>query len=294
MATHPTPQSQPRRHAPMTKLPASRRIPITLVIVAGCLATAVSCRGSGSKLSATGIAMIPESGEGYRLYTAHCSACHGPSGGGDGPAAIAVGIRPRAFLDEPFRYVSSLDGTPTLDDLVQTIRSGRRLGDMPAHPHLTDKEIHALVDYVRELSRIGWAARIVADLEEGDELSAEEIDEISAERVAFGEPVSFTWPAPKFQPDTAIGRRLYMEACASCHGPSGTGDGLDMPLDDRGKPIAVRDLTSGEFQGGTDLDELFKRFRCGVPGTPMPAQEAMSDEQIWQLVYYVRFLAGLR
>ena len=294
MTTPSTPQSHPRRHAPMTKLPVPRRIPITAVLVAGWLATAASCRGTGSKVSGAGIAMIPESGEGYRLYTAHCSACHGPNGGGDGPAAIAVGIRPRAFLDEPFRYVSSLDGTPTLDDLVQTIRSGRRLGDMPAHPHLSDEEIRVLVDYVRELSRIGWAARIVENLEEDDELSAEEIDEISAERVALGDPISFTWPGPEFHPDTAIGRTLYMEACASCHGLSGMGDGLDMPLDDRGKPIAVRDLTSGEFQGGTGLGELFKRLRCGLPGTPMPSQEAMSDEEIWQLVYYVRFLAGRR
>ncbi len=191
----------------MTKLPARRRISITVVLVAGCLATVASCRGTGSAVPGTGIAMIPESGEGYRLYTAHCSACHGPNGGGDGPAAIAVGVRPRAFLDEPFRYVSSLDGTPTLDDLVQTIRSGRRLGDMPAHPHLTDEEIRVLVDYVRELSRIGWAARIVADLDQDDELSAEEIDEIAAERVAFGEGVSFTWPGPEFDADTAIGRR---------------------------------------------------------------------------------------
>lgn len=278
----------------MTKLAAPRRILITAVLVAGWLATAASCRGTGSRVSGTDIAMIPESGEGYRLYTAHCSACHGRDGRGDGPAAIALGVRPRAFLEEPFRYVSSLDGTPTLDDLVQTIRSGRRLGDMPAHPQLTDLEIHTLADYVRELSRIGWAARIAADLEESDELSAEEIHEISAERVALGEAVSFTWPGPEFHPDTAIGRKLYVEACASCHGPSGMGDGLDMPLDDRGKPIAVRDLTSGDFRGGAALGELFRRFRCGVPGTPMPAQEAMSDEQIWQLVYYVRFLAGQR
>jgi mono/diheme cytochrome c family protein len=67
-----------------------------------------------------------------------------------------------------------------------------------------------------------------------------------------------------------------------------------MPVDEQGRPITVRDLTTGKFQGGGDLEELFKRIRCGVPGTPMPVQEAMSDEQVWQVVHYVRFLAGRR
>ena len=85
-----------------------------------------------------------------------------------------------------------------------------------------------------------------------------------------------------------------MARCASCHGATGRGDGLDKPLDERGKRISVRDLTAGEFRGGIDREELFKRIRCGVPGTPMPTQEGMDDEEMWQLVYYVQFLAGRR
>ena len=65
-----------------------------------------------------------------------------------------------------------------------------------------------------------------------------------------------------------------------------------MPLDDLGRPISVRDLVSEPIQGGSDPVELFKRPRCGMPGTPMPSQSLLSDDDIWQLVYYTRFLMG--
>ncbi len=42
-----------------------------------------------------------------------------------------------------------------------------------------------------------------------------------------------------------------MDSCASGHGPTGKGDGLDKPEDESGRPIQVRDLTSGAFRGGT-------------------------------------------
>lgn len=252
----------------------------------------ISCRNGISALPMGKMAQTPANAEGRRLYVAHCAACHGPTGEGDGPAASALRIRPRAFPLEPFRYVSTLDATPTTEDLVQTIRSGRRFGDMPAFPQLTDRQIQVLVNYVRDFSRRGWSARIKEQLTEHEELTPEEIEEIARERVAPGQPIRISWPAPGFRPDTELGHELYVAACAACHGTTGRGDGLAMPKDERGKPITVSDLTSGEFRGGTGVIELFKRIRCGVPGTPMPAQPSLSDEQIWQLVYYIRFLAG--
>lgn len=226
------------------------------------------------------------------LFTQHCAACHGSDGRGDGPAQIALTVPPRDFWNEPFRYISSLEPIPTDDDLIQTIRAGRRLGEMPANPYLTDAQVLALVNFVRELNRQGWIDRLTQETEEDDEMTADEIEEIATERVTPGKPILVSLPGPGFRRDTAVGRKLYMAACASCHGPAGRGDGLEKPLDEQGRPIRVRDLTSGQFRGGTALNEIFKRIRCGVPGTPMPVQDTMTDEQVWQLVYYVRFLAG--
>ena len=183
---------------------------------------------------------------------------------------------------------------PTQGDLVQSIRSGRRFGEMPAHPHLTDEEVDLLADYVHELARLGLVERLTQDFADDPTTTAEEINEIAGERLTPDEPIIVPHPAADFRPSTAVGHELYAAACASCHGPTGRGDGLEKPTDEHGDPIQVRDLTTGAFRGGTNPEEVFKRIRCGIPGTPMPSQYGLTDEEIWQLVYYSRFLAGQR
>ena len=229
---------------------------------------------------------------GYELFQAHCAACHGSNGRGNGPAAIALNVQPRDFFNEPFRYISTLEGVPTQDDLIQTIKAGRVHGEMPATRWISDEQAAALAEYMRELQRLGLVDRLRRELADDEQVTEAEIEEISRERVAPVEAVFITMPGRGFRPDTHTGRELYRQSCASCHGPAGTGDGLDMPLDELGRPISVRDLTREPIRGGADPVELFKRIRCGVPGTPMPAQEALTDEQVWQLVYYTRFLMG--
>ncbi len=225
---------------------------------------------------------------------AHCAACHGKHARGDGPAAIALDVRPRDFWQEPFRYISTLNGVPTHDDLMQTIRSGRHFGAMPSRPHLSDTEARVLANYVREINRRGWAERLAREFADDEEMTPADIEEISLERVTPEEPIAIPRPPRGFRSSTETGRQLYFESCASCHGPTGKGDGLDTPEDDQGKPIAVRDLTTGQFRGGVTPEEVFKRIRCGVPGTPMPAQIGLTDEEVWELVYYVYYLAGRR
>ena len=256
-------------------------------LASGITLSQTACRAPASTATIEAIASL----EGHSLFAAHCVACHGAEGRGNGPGAIALRVRPRDFWEERCRYVSTLNGVPTLEDLMQTIGSGRHFGAMPARPNLTDVEVRILAQYVREITRLGWQDRLTKEFAGDDETTTEEIEEIALERVTPGEVVSVRWHGANFRADLELGRRLYLEDCASCHGPWGRGDGLDMPLDERGKPIKVRDLTSGKFRGGTCNDEIFKRIRCGIPGTPMPAA-VVSDEDIWQLVHYVQFLAG--
>ena len=80
-------------------------------------------------------------------------------------------------------------------------------------------------------------------------------------------------------PSAAVaGRRLYDQACQSCHGPAGQGD--------RGPALNGATFT----HGGADAD-LFHTIRAGVPGSQMPPFAGFSDEQVWQLVSYIRSLA---
>ena len=250
-----------------------------------------ACRTPASTKSTAAMEAIV-SLEAHSLFTAHCAPCHGATGGGRGPAAIALSVTPRDFWHERFRYVSTLNGVPTEEDLIQSIRYGRRFGEMPANPQLTDAELRALAQYIREIQRLGWLDVLREEFADDEDSSPDELEEISHIRVRPRDPIYVGRPERGFQRDLDTGRELYAENCASCHGQTGSGDGLDKPLDEQGKPISVRDLTSGEFRGGTKVEEIFKRIRCGVPGTPMSAAVALTDAEVWQLVYYVRHLAG--
>jgi mono/diheme cytochrome c family protein/Tol biopolymer transport system component len=81
------------------------------------------------------------------------------------------------------------------------------------------------------------------------------------------------------------GQQLYRSYCATCHGTSGRGDGpaaqsLDTPLPD----LVPR------VQPGVQTDaDLYQRIAASTPGSAMPAYgEQLSEEQIWQLVAYLR------
>lgn len=75
--------------------------------------------------------------DGKKLYTVHCSACHGDNGNG------GVGV-PLALPD--FQY-----GT-TNEYLKKTIRLGRPGRIMPAFNELSDTEVDAIIKHIR-----GWA-----------------------------------------------------------------------------------------------------------------------------------------
>jgi mono/diheme cytochrome c family protein len=75
--------------------------------------------------------------EGARVFDERCSPCHGENGGGDGPLASVLPVRPRNYHRDEFRW-----GTRP-SDIVATIRSGRS-GVMPPFANeLTPREIWA-------------------------------------------------------------------------------------------------------------------------------------------------------
>ncbi|HYP04670.1 MAG TPA: PQQ-dependent dehydrogenase, methanol/ethanol family [Bryobacteraceae bacterium] len=77
----------------------------------------------------------------------------------------------------------------------------------------------------------------------------------------------------------AAGRVLYNQACVACHGADGRGD--------RGPSIAGGNFTRGGADG-----EIFINIRSGIRGTQMPGFPHFTTEQTWQIVSYIRSLAG--
>ncbi len=235
-----------------------------------------------------------ELASGETLYKMFCGACHGAKGLGDGPAAETIEGEPRDFWHERFRYVSTLNGVPTQEDLVRTISTGRQFGEMPSNPQLTPEEVLAVADYILEINRRGTIERLTeAFSDDDDDMEPEEIEEIADSRLTPSGIIMVPWPGPEFQPDPALGNKLYMANCASCHGDEGKGDGPQALVDERGRKIKARDITTARFRGGDTPEDIFKRIRAGIPGTPMPAQETLSDNEVWQLVDFTRKLAGM-
>ncbi|MGP0630456.1 c-type cytochrome [Nitrospina sp. 32_T5] len=97
--------------------------------------------------------------------------------------------------------------------------------------------------------------------------------------------------------DTLIkkGRPLYLHYCAHCHGLSGNGDGYNAEQLEKWPA----ELSDPEFVQKKSNEQLFRAIKLGGEGTRkshlMPVfGRTLSEEEIWSLVAYVRYLAGDR
>jgi mono/diheme cytochrome c family protein len=75
--------------------------------------------------------------------------------------------------------------------------------------------------------------------------------------------------------------------CAVCHGRKGNGKGV---LAKDYDPPPRNFQCSGTINGVPD-GQLFWVIRFGSPNTQMPDHPKLSDEQVWQLVTFIRQLA---
>jgi cytochrome c oxidase cbb3-type subunit 2 len=89
----------------------------------------------------------------------------------------------------------------------------------------------------------------------------------------------------------ARGKDLYAQKCLSCHGATGVGDGPSSSAlrDARDARILPRDFTKGRLRGGESPQDLFRRLRTGLDGTPMPSYDD-PDADLWAVVHYVMTL----
>ncbi len=204
---------------------------------------------------------------GKKVYRKHCAACHGLDGRGGGEAAYLLYPKPRDFVAARYRLVSTWERVPTDEDLFRVISRGMPGSAMPSWGHLPERERWGLVHYLKSLAQRPWS---IPPAEEGKGII----------RVP---------PEPPFTPQAR--RRaleLYADACASCHGPRGKGDGVELQVDAEGFPTRPRDLTAGIFKGSPDPESLYRRIVAGMPGTPMPMSDWAYGEDAWHLVHLVR------
>ena len=84
-----------------------------------------------------------------------------------------------------------------------------------------------------------------------------------------------------------IGKQLFDQNCAVCHGPAGRGNGPAAAS----LPSSPPDFGSGHLDIHTDGDIFYWIQNGPLPNSPMPAFKGkLTDDQIWHLVNYVRRL----
>jgi len=83
------------------------------------------------------------------------------------------------------------------------------------------------------------------------------------------------------------GKRHYQRLCASCHGANAEGGaGNDLIP-------AAPDLTDNEWKHGATDGEIFAAIKNGIPPdlNMIPFGDQLKDQEIWNVVNYLRSLA---
>lgn len=83
--------------------------------------------------------------KGMASFAANCAPCHGPTGAGDGPAAVALNPKPRNLASEP------LKNGDTVENLFKTVSEGLPGTQMVAFGHLAEADRWAIAYYVKSL-----------------------------------------------------------------------------------------------------------------------------------------------
>ena len=116
--------------------------------------------------------------------------------------------------------------------------------------------------------------------------------------------VRFTVPAPDeflklknpLKPDSInlfVGESLFHTdaqptACKVCHGSTGNGMGMMAP----GLNPPPRNFSCSETMKGISDGQMFWVVKNGSPDTGMTAYKSLTDEQVWQIILYLRTLAN--
>lgn len=210
---------------------------------------------------------------GRYVYERNCLVCHGRWGDGDGEMAKGMIPKPRKFSAGIFKYRSTPAGAlPTDDDLTRTIRGGRANTSMPYFTQLSDREVRAVVEFIKFFSP-KWRK-----------------PENYAAPVKLPEPPAWLGKEAEAAAHAAKGKATFALACESCHGEHGDGRGpaLAELKDVWGDPAQPADLRLPAFRNGRTPADIFRVLTLGIHGTPMAAfAEALTEEQRWELAAFI-------
>jgi len=228
---------------------------------------------------------------GRELFGRQCVICHGEQGDGAGQFAYLMNPRPRNLKQGKFKLASTQNQVPSDEDLLRTLKRGMPGSAMPPWAHLPPADLKALVAYVREIHVEAIKLELDAGVKDGT-YTSDEVSGLLADRTQPGPPIVVPPEPPTDDLRWFNGRRVYLQACAACHGADGHPLVEAVKFDDDGYPDPPRSFVNGIFKGGMEGPDLYCRIMKGMRGTPMPASEGtLTADETWDLIHYVQSLA---
>ncbi len=225
-----------------------------------------------------------DAGRGNVLYKEYCAQCHGLTGKGDGPAASGLEPKPAIHANMPF------DKLP-MEYLYTVINHGGvAVGKSPNMPYwgltIGQQGVADVIAYLKVTFKGIPAVPTAAGGQSGACVQPRKTAKAPDAFLTKTNPLSSSAGAIK------AGKELFLKtaqpvACVMCHGEQGDGKGL------MGAALVPppRNFTCGAMMRDISDGQLFWIIKNGSPGTGMMSFASLPDEQVWQLIHYIRSLA---
>jgi mono/diheme cytochrome c family protein len=220
------------------------------------------------------------------IYKEYCSQCHGATGHGDGPAASGLEPKPAIHANMAF------DKLP-MEYLYNVVNhGGRSVGKSTSMPYwnltIGQQGVADVIAYLKATFKGG--TEVAAAPAAGGPSGV--CPQPRKTQQAPGEFLEKTNPLPASAEQVQAGKKLFQEtakplACMNCHGTKGDGNG---PAG-TGLMPQPRNFTCGATMKDIPDGQLFWIIKNGSPGTGMMPFSGLSDDEVWQLIHYLRTLA---
>ena len=216
------------------------------------------------------------------IYKEYCSQCHGATGKGDGPAVSGLIPKPAIHANIPFEKLPA-------EYLYNVINhGGAAMGKSPNMPYwnltIGQQGVADVMAYLKATFK--GAPDVAIGSQEGVCVQPRKTVKAPDEFLARTNPLSAS--AGTIQ----AGKALYLKtaqpvACAMCHGEKGDGKGI------MGAALVPppRNFTCGSMMKDIPDGQLFWVIKNGSPETGMMSFAGLPDEQVWELIQYIRSLA---
>lgn len=220
------------------------------------------------------------------IYKEYCSQCHGATGKGDGPAASGLDPKPAIHANMPFEKLP-------IEYLYNVINhGGAAMGKSPNMPYwnltIGQQGVADVIAYLQATFKGAPEMAAAASVGKPSGVCPQPRKTVKAPD-AFLSKVN---PLPASADRVQAGKLLFLQtaqpvACAMCHGKEGNGQGF------MGAALIPppRNFTCGTMMKDIPDGQLFWIIKNGSPGTGMMSFAGLPDEQVWQLIHYVRSLA---